>query len=731
LDDQFIEKCKQIKNDYGYEIFSNLGLVNSLMADYAKGEYYKERRLLVWVLESNCQNTLTAEQEYNDWKERWIKRLNTEEYIDKDRASWALDRIFELLIAESYYTKRGFLLIEKDNLNDAEKLFNKTIEINKNSSDAFHGKGIITSKKGDFEKAIKYLTKSIKYNPANEAVLNKQLAQVYNARGNLFFDKQNYLSAISDYEKSKVLCPDLELNNLSLLLNRGQAYFHIKNYSNTIKDCTKALEIDKTDIKAYELQSHVYYSMKRYDLAIEDNIIILNIDPQNARAFYHLSLIYLEINNFTESRKNINNANKYNSDAKFSEKINKQQEKLNTRESVYYENLGDNFANEKKSSEAIDTYSLAINLTPNNSRIYHKRGKIFLETENFQTAKIDFEIAKKLSIEPIDRFINNGFLSFIGKDYSYSIEQFNNVIKLDSSYTNYVTSFLAKAYQEIGNIFYKKENYDEAIHNFESAIKFDISLIDYIYPFLAHAYKEAGYNLLSKKYYDEAINYFENAIRVNSSQKEILQPIIFKTYCEKAYEMKERNDFKSAIDCYEKALAINSDNNLLIEMAKCNHMLSNYQLEIELYTKLILSDPENTELYIYRAETYSLIKDYDKALDDYNTILEKNKDDSKAYIKRSYVHYLMGNIEAFFVDYSILKNRYNIIFINEDDFSIFFKQRETWEGETGYIENTKFPFKCANCSYFDKIISICKKMKEINAFPITSDGSRCREYKKA
>jgi len=380
LDNQFIKILKKIKNKYGYEIFSNLGLVNSLMADYAESEYKKERRLLVWVLESNCQNTLTAEQEYNDWKGQWIKRLNTEEYIDKDRASWALDRIFELLIAESYCIKRGFLLIEKDNLDDAEKLFNKIIKINQNSSDAFQGKGIIASKKGDFEKAI---------------------------------------------------------------------------------------------------------------------------------------------------------------------------------------------------------------------------------------------------------------------------------------------------------------------------------------------------------------NYFKKTIRIDSSQKEILQPIIFETYCKKADDLKRSNDFKSAIGCYKKALDIHSNNSLFIEIAKCNHMLSNYQLEIKLYTKLILSDPENTELYMYRAEAYTLIKDYDKALDDYNTVLEKNKDDIKAYIKCSYVHYLKGNIEAFFVDYSNLNNRYNIKFINEDNFPIFFKRRKIWERETGYIDNTKFPFKCASCNYFDETISICKKMKEIDAFPITSDGSRCHEYKKA
>lgn len=143
MDNEFIQIFKRVINRHGYDVCNNYRLLNSFLADYAEGEYNKERKLLVWVLETNCHKTLSAQKEYIDWKNEWTIKLNTEEFIDKQAALWALDTIFKVLFGEPYYIERGFLFLKSNNIHKAELSFNSALELERKSSGAFHGKGLI------------------------------------------------------------------------------------------------------------------------------------------------------------------------------------------------------------------------------------------------------------------------------------------------------------------------------------------------------------------------------------------------------------------------------------------------------------------------------------------------------------------------------------------------------------------------------------------------------------
>jgi hypothetical protein len=71
MDNQVPQSIKKIIDNYGIEVFDNLSITKSLLADYSEGALYKERNLFIWILESNCHKALTANQEIDDWKMKW------------------------------------------------------------------------------------------------------------------------------------------------------------------------------------------------------------------------------------------------------------------------------------------------------------------------------------------------------------------------------------------------------------------------------------------------------------------------------------------------------------------------------------------------------------------------------------------------------------------------------------------------------------------------------------
>jgi hypothetical protein len=48
----------KIIRSQGVQILDNAAFCRAMLKDMAKGEYYRERRLLVWILETNCHKLL-------------------------------------------------------------------------------------------------------------------------------------------------------------------------------------------------------------------------------------------------------------------------------------------------------------------------------------------------------------------------------------------------------------------------------------------------------------------------------------------------------------------------------------------------------------------------------------------------------------------------------------------------------------------------------------------------
>jgi tetratricopeptide (TPR) repeat protein len=126
------------------------------------------------------------------------------------------------------------------------------------SYEAYTTQKIAQQYKGNYEKAIKELSETIRLNP-------KQ-ARNYNNRGLGYHGRGDYENAIKDFSEAIRLDPEY----VAAYTNRGNAYAAQKEHEKAIKDHSKAISLDCTCDVAKGNLARVYLKNKQYDRAIEE-----------------------------------------------------------------------------------------------------------------------------------------------------------------------------------------------------------------------------------------------------------------------------------------------------------------------------------------------------------------------------------------------------------------------------------------------------------------------------
>ncbi|KAG5027624.1 hypothetical protein AAZX31_08G346600 [Glycine max] len=129
----------------------------------------------------------------------------------------------------------------------------------------------------------------------NNALINeeesrqKALDQANEAKveGNKLFVEGKYEEALLQYELALQVASDMpssvEIRSICHS-NRGVCFLKLEKYDNTIKECTKALELNPVYVKALVRRGEAHEKLEHFDKAIDDMKKILEIDPSNDQA---------------------------------------------------------------------------------------------------------------------------------------------------------------------------------------------------------------------------------------------------------------------------------------------------------------------------------------------------------------------------------------------------------------------------------------------------------------
>jgi hypothetical protein len=226
MDNEFIAFINDFVKQYKKDVFEKIPQCKALLLDHAKGEYKKEIRLLLQILEIGCYSAIINSNDLYKTRMVLINRMREDYFIDDNISAIMIDLLLSFL--RNYKIDNNSIL-EKD----------QTIIVQKNE-DTINNSSI-----HDYEKEAKAET-------------------LYNTAINLFFKAigNNFTLAIDKLLKAIRLCPN------DLRYHYFLCYFLYKLNDNKLyQNEINILKSLNFDINTYNIVSEDIWSTRKGEIA--------------------------------------------------------------------------------------------------------------------------------------------------------------------------------------------------------------------------------------------------------------------------------------------------------------------------------------------------------------------------------------------------------------------------------------------------------------------------------
>ncbi|XP_002741398.1 uncharacterized protein LOC100373793 [Saccoglossus kowalevskii] len=113
----------------------------------------------------------------------------------------------------------------------------------------------------------------------------KQQAQELKVKGNDVFKDGDFSEAIDAYTQALLICPLCYKKERSIMYsNKAACHVRTENYEEAISDCSKAIELHSTYVKALLRRAQTYEKLEKLDEALEDYQKVLHLDNSSWEA---------------------------------------------------------------------------------------------------------------------------------------------------------------------------------------------------------------------------------------------------------------------------------------------------------------------------------------------------------------------------------------------------------------------------------------------------------------
>lgn len=143
-------------------------------------------------------------------------------------------------------------------------------------------RGDVHGKKGNADAALADFTAALKLNPQNAGCLKK--------RGDIHRNREAYDLALADYDKALALGPTANLLNVCAICFDGK-----QDHRRAIVLYTKALELEPKDAIILSNRARTWLVLKQYDQSLADCTAAIQLDPKNAYHYVTRGKVYEQI----------------------------------------------------------------------------------------------------------------------------------------------------------------------------------------------------------------------------------------------------------------------------------------------------------------------------------------------------------------------------------------------------------------------------------------------------
>ena len=289
------------------------------------------------------------------------------------------------------------------------------------------------------------------YDEATQISISAELypeAEAHNRAGESYYEDGQYELAIAEYDKAIRIEPKYCLP----YANRGAAHYFLEQYEHALKDYDKAIELaplEKNAADGYHLRGAVFLKLGQYQQAIPEYDKAIQLNPDHAMAYNHRGHSYRELGQYAKA--DADEAKGYS---------------ILGLEPPNGELQGRQFLLWPDNSSGPTVTEPAPDSNPKENSDSHLNSALsFLENEQYESARRQFNMAIRLNPDNANAFYNRGVLHSKLKQYQAAISDFTKVIRIDPDNAN--------AFYIRGMSYWDAGEYQTALSDFTMAIELD------------------------------------------------------------------------------------------------------------------------------------------------------------------------------------------------------------------------------------------------------------------
>lgn len=307
------------------------------------------------------------------------------------------------------------------------------------------------------------------------------------------------------------------------------------------------------------------------------------------------------------------------------------------------------YLNLEDTIQALKDYSQAINVMPEDDRLYNQRAQVYYEQKKYDLADKDYQKMIALKEGDVMGYMGIGRNANAQKRYEDAIKQFDYVIKLEQNYSS-AYSFRAESYMGL-------KKYNEAIDDVISALYINNDdkafyelqvLADSAFDATVAKLKvqklkdptestwayDLGVVYETAKKYNKAIGYYKESLNKDSS------PVIADRISQ-CYD--ELGDYEKALEYSDQAIALDSvKSQYLYYKANVLDNAGRSQEAIKVMSAYIADNASEADGYYRRGWFRDHNGDTDGAIEDYTMAITLQPDYAYTYLNRGVLYRLKG-----------------------------------------------------------------------------------------